>query len=119
MMPPAMPDNALKASLLAGQHGWDWDVRRVWVGHEAEPPTLPSVVLRLRKPGFPRLYAMWKPKLDGRGWSFHRAYVSTCQRLGWGDLGNVLKDPEILLDIDPDNPFGNENDGLPVVTLTP
>lgn len=92
-----LPDNLsrsiLKAGLCAEDCGWACRATYTTV-----PPT---VVVRFHRAGFPNVYAVWH---DGR---FHRSFASTAQRLSYGDLLTVLAEPNLLVDLDPEDPFGN------------
>lgn len=91
-LPEAAPANVLSVGLLAEQEGWT--VRPTYT-------TVPkrTIVLRFGKPNCPSIYAMWTDSY------FSYAYARTAQRLSFGDLKAVLRDPT-LLEQDQCDPFG-------------
>lgn len=91
-LPDVVPANVLSTGVLAEDNGWT-----VTPTHTVVPPR--SIALRFRREAV-RVWAIWQ---DGHFW---RAYVNTAQRLGFGDLKAVLRDPSIITNLDPEDPFG-------------
>jgi hypothetical protein len=85
------PTNLMQTGALAEENGWT--VRPTYVRR--------NVTLRFSRAGWPSIWASW---VDG---SFSRAYAQTAQRLSLRDLQDVLQDPSLLTDVDPDDPFGH------------
>lgn len=91
-----MPANATRAYDLATDNGW-----RVSSQFTDDPITV-ALKFRRETADAPRVAALWN---GGRYWF---GLSQNGFRLGYRDLMAVLVDPGVLLDFDPEDPFGTQ-----------